>query len=74
MSRQKIEDEALHLPRQERAKLAQRLLLSLDDPSSDELRAEWLEEAQRRAEELDRGSVKPVPADEVLTKARSLTE
>jgi len=33
MSLQKIENEALHLPKEERAKLIQRLVLSLDSPS-----------------------------------------
>jgi len=72
MDRQKIEDEALHLPREERAQLIQRLILSLDAPSEDELRSDWLHEARRRAEELDRGSVQAVSGDEVMRKARAL--
>ena len=50
----------------------QRLLSSLESPSSEELRAEWLEEARRRAEELDSGSVQAVPGEDVLAKARAL--
>jgi putative addiction module component (TIGR02574 family) len=72
MDLQKIEDEALHLPQKDRAHLIQRLVLSLDSPSSDELRSNWLAEAQRRAKELDDGTVQAIPADEVLKKARSL--
>ncbi|MFI8744384.1 addiction module protein [Pseudomonas sp. NPDC077186] len=72
MDLQKIEDEALHLPRDERAQLIQRLVLSLESPSDEELRADWLLEARRRAEELDSGSVQAVPSDEVMRKARAL--
>lgn len=72
MDLQKIEDEALHLSKKERAQLIQRLILSLDDPSEDELRSDWLLEAQRRAQELDSGSIQAVPGDEVMKKARAL--
>ena len=37
MNLQKIEDEALHLPKEERAQLIQRLVLSLESPSEEEL-------------------------------------
>ncbi|MCE5364985.1 addiction module protein [Pseudomonas anguilliseptica] len=72
MDLQKIEDEALHLPKKERAQLIQRLILSLDAPSEEELRADWLLEARRRAEELDSGAVQAVSGDEVMKKARAL--
>ncbi len=72
MDLQKIEDEALHLSKKERAQLIQRLVLSLDAPSEDELRSDWLLEARRRAAELDSGSVGAVPGDEVIQKARAL--
>ena len=39
MDLQKIEDEALHLPKEERVKLIQRLVLSLESPSEEELRS-----------------------------------
>jgi putative addiction module component (TIGR02574 family) len=72
MNLQKIEDEALHLPKEERAQLVQRLVLSLESPSDQELRSDWLLEARRRAEELDSGSVQAVPGEDVIRKARSL--
>lgn len=72
MNLQKIEDEALHLPKEERAQLVQRLVLSLESPSEDELRSDWLLEAQRRAEELDSGSVQAVPGEDVMRRARAL--
>jgi len=72
MNLEKIEDEALHLPKEERARLIQRLVLSLESPSEEELRSDWFLEAQRRADELDNGSVQAVPGDEVMSKARTL--
>ncbi len=72
MDSKTIEREALHLPTSERAKLAQKLLLSLDDLSESELEQLWLDEAERRAREIDDGLVQLVPAEEVSRKARTL--
>jgi putative addiction module component (TIGR02574 family) len=74
MDLQKIEYEALHLPQKDRAILIQKLVLSLDTPSVEELRVDWLSEARRRADELDDGSVQAVPGNEVLRKARALVQ
>ncbi len=73
MNLQRIEDEALHLSREERAQLVQRLVLSLESPSEEELRSDWLLEAQRRAEELDNGSFPAVSGADVIRKAKALT-
>ncbi len=51
MDLQQIENEALHLSKEKRAQLIQRLVLSLESPSAEELRSDWLLEARRRAEE-----------------------
>ena len=67
-----VEYEALLLPPQERAKLAQRLLLSLDELSEEELNELWLSEANRRARELDSGESQPVSSEEVMRKAKAL--
>lgn len=72
MDAQTVEHEALSLPQEDRAKLAQKLLLSLDSLSEEELKQTWLIEADRRARELDNRDVEPIPADEVRRKARSL--
>jgi putative addiction module component (TIGR02574 family) len=72
MKLKQIEDEVLHLPEEERAALAQKLLLSLDVPTEGEISEDWLVEAQRRARELDEGIVQAVPAEEVRRKARAL--
>ena len=72
MDRQTVEHEALNLPMEDRAKLAQKLLLSLDTLSGEELKHAWLVEADRRARALDGGDVQPISADEVRRKARAL--
>jgi len=72
MNLQQIEDEALHLSVEERAELAQKLLLSLDMPTMEEVEEDWLLEAQRRARDLDEGIVQPIPAEEVRRKAQAL--
>lgn len=72
MNLHEIEREALHLSEEERAELAQKLLLSLDAPTEAEIAEDWLVEADRRARELDDGVVKAIPAEEVRRKAMSL--
>ncbi len=72
MNLKQLEEEALHLPEEERAELAQKLLLSIDSPSEGEIAADWLLEARRRAKELDEGIVQPIPAEEVRHKAKAL--
>lgn len=72
LNRQKIEDDALHLPKEERVQLIRRLVLSLESPSKKQLRGDWLLEARRRAQELDSGSLQVVPSEEVMSKARAL--
>jgi putative addiction module component (TIGR02574 family) len=72
MNLMQIETEALHLPPEQRAVLAQKLLLSLDAPSEPEIAEAWLAEAQRRAKEIDEGTVQTLSAEEVSKKARAL--
>ena len=72
MNLKQIEDEALHLSEEERAELAQKLLISHDAPSENEISVTWLREAQRRARELDEGIVQPISSDDVRRKALAL--
>ncbi len=72
MSSKALQEAALELPPDERAELAQMLLLSLDDQSEGELAEVWLLGAKRRAGELDREEVQPIDAEEVRRKARIL--
>ena len=72
MKAETIRQEALSLPVQERAELAEQLLSSLDALSEVEIEQLWLQEAARRAEEMDRGLTKRVAADEVRLQAQAL--
>lgn len=74
MARRKLDDiavEALELGRESRAALAKRLLDSLDEPSADELGQGWIEEAERRYQELKAGRARTIPSDEVFTRLAS---
>lgn len=72
MDTETIEKEALHLPLPARAALAHKLLESLDALPESEAEQLWLDEAERRAAEIDSGAVQLVPSDEVSRKARTL--
>ena len=59
-----LEKEVLALPLEDRARLAERLLESLDNPSEQETEQLWLDEAERRVEEIDEGKVKLISSEE----------
>ena len=65
-----IEQELLHLPQAERARLAHRLIVSLDEdlPYDEDIEAAWIEEAKQRDAEIERGDVKAIPADEAMRR------
>lgn len=64
-----IEEELLQLPLEARSQLAARLLDSIE-PSDEEVQALWVEEAERRAEEMRSGKVRGEPASEVMARIR----
>jgi putative addiction module component (TIGR02574 family) len=70
VSPEQLEAELLQLPPHVRARLAEALLVSLDDSDS-ELDLAWGEEAERRAVEMRSGQVEPIPAEEARARARS---
>ena len=70
MDIQTLETEALKLNSNARAKLAERLLQSLETLSDTENEQLWAEEAQRRQQELEAGTVTGRSADEVFREAR----
>ena len=71
MSIDEIKMEALKLNPASRARLARDLLASLDTLSAADLEQLWLDEAVRRDDELDQGTARLQPADEVLARARA---
>ena len=71
MSIDELEAEALKLDPKARARLAERLLESLESLSPEENAQIWAEEAQRRADALDAGTLVSRSADEVFREAQS---
>ena len=69
-SARELESKALRLSAKERARLAERLISSLEGLSDPEADALWLEEAERRLDELESGESALVPADEVFRESR----
>jgi len=67
---QALESAALLLPPEERARLAERLLASLDiDP---EIEAAWAAEVEKRLADWDAGLVDAVPWDEVRKQMQAV--
>lgn len=66
---EEIEAAALQLAPTERAHLAERLLVSLEE--DDEILAAWVEEAERRADAFDRGEIEAVDFDDAIAQARA---
>lgn len=66
-----LEAQVLQLAPKERARIAQRLLESLEAPSQEEIESLWLDEAERRDKALDEDPSRAIPADEVLREARA---
>lgn len=68
MTTKELIEEALSLPVEERALVADSLLRSLNTPEIS-IDAQWAEVAKKRLQELRSGAVKPIPGDEVFAKA-----
>ena len=68
-----IEKDALRLPAEDRARLAVRLLSSLErtTESPEEIEKLWIAEAERRFQELRDGIVQGIPATEVFSALRA---
>lgn len=60
------------LSREDRARLVDLLLVSLQEPATAEAEAAWETEIDRRLDEYERGEVKSIPAEEVFAKARRI--
>jgi len=67
---QAIEAQVLKLGPKSRAKLAERLILSLDAPMDPALERIWVEEAEKRADDIRKGRVKTLSAGTVFRRIR----
>ena len=66
----KVFEEALSLPSDERIGLIQKLLMSLNLPIQGEIDRLWAEEAERRVSQIEQGEVELIPGDRVFARIR----
>jgi hypothetical protein len=67
---EKLVEEAMTLPSESRARLADLLVESLDADELGRIDQLWVAEAKRRRDEVRSGKVEPIPGDEALRKVR----
>ncbi|GJL53746.1 MAG: hypothetical protein NPIRA02_08780 [Nitrospirales bacterium] len=67
----KLLEEAILLPTDERASLAERILQSLNLPTETEINRLWMEEAEQRISEVEAGKVELIPGEKVFAKIRT---
>lgn len=71
MTIDEIASQALALPGEARALLAEKIVESLDQESIREI---WLTEAKKRRDEIRNGRVKSVPGVEVMQNVRNIID
>jgi putative addiction module component (TIGR02574 family) len=64
--------KARNLPPEDRARLAEELLASLHEDGDSDIEAAWDEEIRRRIAEIESGTAKLVPAEEVFAEIRQM--
>lgn len=69
-----LSQRARELPLEERAKLAEDLLESLQEQPTPDIAAAWDAELLKRIGEYERGEAKLVSAEDVFAEARRLTQ
>lgn len=74
MTLAELEEQARQLPPEERARLADLLLETLQETPSAEIEAAWDREIEARIAAYERGETKTYPADEVFAEARCLAQ
>ncbi len=67
---EQLAEEALALPSEARALLADRLVESLDPAEDGYIQQLWADEARRRRDEIRTGRVQTIPGDEALQRVR----
>ena len=70
-ARSELSRKARALPPEERIRLAEELISSVQD-SDEEIEAAWAEEIERRLEEVENGTAKLIPAEEVFAEIRRI--
>jgi putative addiction module component (TIGR02574 family) len=67
-----IQEEIRRLSVAEKEEVLRTLLEELDGPPDRDVEAAWLQEVERRAQEMDAGKVQCIPAEDVFRKLDSL--
>jgi putative addiction module component (TIGR02574 family) len=70
MTANALEKEALKLSAAKRVRLAEKLLKSVDDFTSDDIAAAWKREITRRVSDIDAGKEPGIPAEQAHDEAR----
>lgn len=70
LTAEQVAEEALALPSEARALLADRLVESLDPAEDGYLRELWVAEARRRQDDVRSGRVKTIPYDEAMARVK----
>jgi len=65
-----LAEEALKLPAESRALLADRLVESLDFAEPDDIQRLWVAEATQRRDEIASGKVSPIDGEHALAEVR----
>ena len=66
----KVVNDALSLPPRSRAKLAEKLLESLDDTRQREIDRLWADEIEDRIDAYEKGYIKAIPGKEVFRRLK----
>lgn len=66
-----LESQIMKLDLNDRAALAKRIVNSLDELSEAEIEALWIDEGERRLDELEQGMTTGVPAAEAIRRAKA---
>lgn len=67
-----LSHKALTLPPSEREQLAEDILASLQGDTDAEVDAAWDQEVRRRVDEVNSGTAKLIPAEEVFAEVRRI--
>ena len=66
----RVENDALHLPREDRSNLIEKLQASLQEDTS--LNSEWVDEIDKRADDIDSGRVNLLDGDECMRRFNAI--
>jgi putative addiction module component (TIGR02574 family) len=68
---EEILQKALELPEEDRERIAESLLWSVNSDDESTFEEEWGSEIQRRIAEIDEGKVQLIPGNEVMARLRA---